>query len=115
VTQENRNVKHRKTNESIIAFKKELKAISFEPIYGKGVKDIITRLTVELEKIATEYGYEIEFPEKAKTEIEADVYYFDYEIKIKTKLSIKKMRLQVQFINGAYEDGGWTGMITAVE
>lgn len=116
VTQKARKLTQKKrVNESILAFKKELKAITFEPFYGSTIKDIIAKLTVKLEEITSEYGYEIEFPEKAKTEIEGDIYYFEYDVKIKTKVSNKKITIQVQFMNVTYEQGGWMGIITSVK
>ncbi len=115
MNQKTRKITQKKrVNESITAFKKELKAISFEPFYGNGIKDIIAKLTVKLEEIASQYGYEIEFPERARTEIEGDIYYFEYDVKVKTKISAKKITVQVQFMNVTYEQG-WMGIITSIK
>jgi len=84
-----------------------------EPIYGENIKDIITRLTSKLEEIAESYGYEIEFPERAKKDIEGDIYYFVYPIKVKTRHGFKKINLEVQYM--IYDEGKWMGVITEVK
>jgi hypothetical protein len=105
--------KRKKSKESILAFKKELRAMMLEPIYGENIKDIITRLTSKLEEIAESYGYEIEFPERAKKDIEGDIYYFVYPIKVKTRHGFKKINLEVQYM--IYDEGKWMGVITEVK
>ncbi|ACP36890.1 conserved hypothetical protein [Sulfolobus islandicus Y.G.57.14] len=105
--------KKRRYSESITAFKKELKALSFEPIYGESIKDIIARLTVKIEDIANQYKYAVEFPEKAEIEAEGDVYYFIYPITLKTKTGRKKIYLHVQYL--MYDQNQWAGMITGVK
>ncbi|AHC52374.1 hypothetical protein SUSAZ_11150 [Sulfolobus acidocaldarius SUSAZ] len=104
--------KKRVSRESITAFKKELKSLSMEPIYGESLKDILARLTSKLEEVALSYGYEIEFPERAKKEVEGDVYYFIYPIKVKTKHGEKRLTLEVEYM--LYEEGRWMGIITDV-
>lgn len=105
--------KRKKSKESILAFKKELRAMMLEPIYGENIKDIITRLTSKLEETAESYGYEIEFPERAKKDIEGDIYYFVYPIKVKTRHGSKKLNLEVQYM--IYDEGKWMGVITEVK
>ncbi|MEM0122783.1 MAG: hypothetical protein QXF93_04755 [Saccharolobus sp.] len=104
--------KKRRYSESISAFKKELKALSFEPIYGESIKDIITRLTVKIEEIANQYKYSIEYPEKAEVDAEGDTYYFIYPITIKTRSGKKKIYVNVQYF--MYDQNQWVGMITGI-
>ncbi len=112
-TREKNQNKRRLSAESILAFKKELKALAFEPIYGESIKEIAAKLTAEIEKLAEEYGYEIIFSEKSEVEIEGDIYYFDYIIKVKTKHNgIRKMKVRVQYI--MYDQNYWVGLITEV-
>jgi len=105
--------KKKKYNESILAFKKELRALSFEPIYGESMKDIITRLTVKIEELANQYGYSVEFPERAEVDTEGDIYYFIYPITLKTKTGKKKVNIHIQYI--MYDQNQWIGMITSVK
>jgi hypothetical protein len=105
--------KKRRYTESIAAFKKELKALSFEPIYGESIKDIIARLTVKIEEIANQYKYSVEFSEKAEIETEGDIYYFIYPIILKTKTGRKKVYIHVQYL--MYDQNQWVGMITGVK
>jgi hypothetical protein len=102
-----------KISESISAFKEELRAITFEPIYGDSVKDIITRLTAKIQEISEKYDYDIEFPKKAEVETDGNIYYFDYQLKVKTKSGTKRLTMRVQYI--MYDQEGWVGMITEVE
>lgn len=99
--------------EKIDAFKKELKALAFEPIYGNSIKEIVTYLTIKIQEIAEEYGYKVEFPEEAEVEIEGEVYYFNYIINIHTKTGKRKVNINVQYI--MYDEGRWMGMITEVK
>ena len=105
--------KRSKSKESISAFKKELKALTLEPVYGENIKDIITRITAKLQQLAESYGYEIEFPERAKKDIEGDIYYFVYPIKVKTKHGYKKIYLEVEYL--IYDEGRWMGIITDIK
>jgi len=105
--------KKRKT-ERIDAFKKELRALTFEPIYGSSIKEIAANLTIKIQNIAEEYGYKVEFPEKSEVEIEGDVYYFSYPIKIITSNNtVKRIKIVVQYI--IYDENRWIGMITEVK
>ncbi|QKR00463.1 hypothetical protein GWK48_08830 [Metallosphaera tengchongensis] len=101
-----------KLNESISTFKEELRAITFEPIYGESVKDIITRLTTKIQEIAEKYDYVVEFPKKAEVETDGNIYYFSYVLKVKTKVGIKRVEIKVQYI--MYDHEGWVGMITSI-
>ncbi len=103
----------RKGRESISAFKEELRSMTFEPFYGENIKSIITRITSKIQSLAEDYGYDIEFPKKAEMEIDGNIYYFNYTLKVKTKTSTKKITLQVQYI--MYEEENWVGMITDVK
>ena len=105
--------KRKKSKESILAFKKELRALILEPFYGDSMKDILTRITSKLEELAESYGYEIEFPERSRKDIEGDIYYFIYPIKVKTKHGYKKINLEVQYM--IYDEGKWLGVITEVK
>lgn len=106
--------KRRASYESILAFKKELKALAFEPIYGESIKEIAAKLTSKIEKLAEEYGYDVMFSEKSEVEIEGDIYYFDYVIRVKTKnAEIKKLKIRVQYI--MYDQNYWMGLITEVK
>ena len=108
-------IKQRKvrSNESITAFKEELRALSFEPIYGESVKDIIMRFTTKIQELAEQYGYEVEFPKKAEVETDGNIYYFAYNIKVKTKMSIKKLKISIQYI--MYDNNQWVGLITSIK
>ncbi|MQL55676.1 hypothetical protein GFB69_07975 [Acidianus ambivalens] len=108
-------IKQRKvrSNESISAFKEELRALSFEPIYGESVKDIIMRFTTKIQELAEQYGYEIEFPKKAGVETDGNIYYFVYNIKVKTKMSVKKLKISIQYI--MYDNNQWVGLITGIK
>ncbi|QIW24958.1 hypothetical protein EWF20_13020 [Sulfolobus sp. S-194] len=103
----------KRTSESIVTLKKELKALTFEPIYGESLKEIVTKLTTKIQEIIESYGYEVEFPERAKKEVEGDVYYFIYPLKIKTKHSTKKVYLEVEYL--IYDENAWMGIITDVK
>jgi hypothetical protein len=103
----------RKGRESILAFKEELRSMTFEPFYGENIKSIITRITSKIQSLAEDYGYDVEFPKKAEMEIDGNIYYFNYTLKVKTKTSTKKITLQVQYI--MYEEENWVGMITEVK
>ncbi|AWR98191.1 hypothetical protein DFR86_02330 [Acidianus sulfidivorans JP7] len=94
-------------------FKQELAALTFEPIYGESIKDIIARLTIKIQQLAEEYGYQIEFPKKAEIETDGNIYYFSYTLKIKTKFSIKKLKMNVQYI--MFENNEWIGLITGIK
>ncbi|AWR98879.1 hypothetical protein [Metallosphaera hakonensis] len=98
--------------ENISAFKEELRAITFEPIYGDSVKDIITRLTAKIQELSEKYDYTIEFPKKADVETDGNIYYFTYNLKVKTKGGLKKIQIKVQYI--MYDQEGWVGMITEI-
>ncbi|EZQ11006.1 hypothetical protein [Candidatus Acidianus copahuensis] len=110
-----REVKKRKSyrSESISAFKEELRAMSFEPIYGDSVKDIMIRLTAKIQELAEGYAYQVEFPKKADIETEGDVYYFNYTVKVKTPFSVKKLGINVQYM--MFDEKIWVGMITKVQ
>ncbi|MEM0374036.1 MAG: hypothetical protein QXV69_05545 [Sulfolobaceae archaeon] len=104
----------KKRLERIDAFKKELKALAFEPIYGNSIKEIAANLTIKIQEIAEEYGYKVEFPEKAEVEIEGDIYYFSYPIKVITSANIiKRIKILVQYM--LYDEKRWIGMITDIE
>ncbi|EWG07554.1 MAG: hypothetical protein ASUL_03569 [Candidatus Aramenus sulfurataquae] len=103
----------RKGRESISAFKEELRSMTFEPFYGENIKSIVTRITSKIQSLAEDYGYDIEFPKKAEMEIDGNIYYFNYTLKVKTRTSTKKIILQVQYI--MYEEENWVGMITDVK
>lgn len=100
-------------NESISAFKQELFALSFEPIYGDSLKDIITRLTAKIQELAEDYGYQVEFPKKAEVETDGNIYYFKYSLKVKTKFATKRLRLTVQYI--MFDNNEWIGLITEIK
>lgn len=99
--------------ESIAAFKEELRSLTFEPIYGDTIKSIITSITTKIQTLAEEYGYEIEFPKRAEIETDGNIYYFIYTLKVKTKITTKRIRLHVQYI--MYEEENWIGIITEVK
>lgn len=98
--------------ESISAFKEELRAITFEPIYGDSVKDIITRLTTKIQELSEKYDYMIEFPKKADVETDGNIYYFTYNLRVRTKGGVKRIQVKVQYI--MYDQEGWVGMITEI-
>ncbi|WPX07523.1 hypothetical protein SOJ17_000636 [Metallosphaera sedula DSM 5348] len=98
--------------ESISAFKEELRAITFEPIYGDSVKDIITRLTTKIQELSEKYDYVIEFPKKAEVETDGNIYYFTYNLRVRTKAGVKRIQVRVQYI--MYDQEGWVGMITEI-
>lgn len=100
-------------SENISAFKQELLALSFEPIYGDSLKDIITRLTARIQGLAEEYGYQVEFPKKAEVETDGNIYYFKYSLKIKTKSTAKRLKLTVQYI--MFDNNEWIGLITELK
>lgn len=99
--------------ESISAFKQELLALSFEPIYGDSLKDIITRLTTKIQELAEEYGYQVEFPKKAEVETDGNIYYFRYTLKVKTRFVTKQLKLTVQYI--MFDSNEWIGLITEIK
>ncbi|BFH72569.1 hypothetical protein SJAV_05130 [Sulfurisphaera javensis] len=103
----------KRASESIAALKKELRALTFEPIYGETLKEIAAKLTTKIQEIIESYGYEVEFPERAKKDVEGDVYYFVYPLKIKTKHGIKKIYLEVEYL--IYDENAWMGIITDVK
>lgn len=105
--------KKRRASESIITLKKELKALTFEPFYGGSLKEIVTKITTKIQEIIESYGYEVEFPERARKDIEGDVYYFEYPLKIKTKHGYKKIYIQVEYL--IYDENAWMGMITDIK
>ncbi|ARM74982.1 hypothetical protein [Acidianus manzaensis] len=104
---------HANKNESISAFKEELSALEFEPIYGDSIKDIIARLTTKIQELAEDYGYQIEFPKKAEIEVDGNIYYFNYNLKIKTKFNIKRLKVNVQYI--MFDNNEWIGLITEIK
>jgi len=99
-------------SESLSALKKELRALTFEPIYGESLKEIAAKLTAKIQEIVESYGYEVEFSERAKKEVEGDIYYFIYPLKIKTKHSTKKIYLEVEYL--IYDENTWMGIVTDV-
>jgi len=103
----------RSYSESLSALKKELRALTFEPIYGESLKEIAAKLTTKIQEIVESYGYEVEFSERAKKEVEGDVYYFIYPLKIKTKHSTKKIYLEVEYL--IYDENAWMGIITDIK
>ncbi len=105
--------KSAQAKESIIAFKRELLALTFEPIYGSSFKDVLTRLTVKIQELASSYGYEVEFANRATKVSEGDGYYFEYPLKVKKGSMTRKLRLGVQYL--FYEDGKWVGMLVDVK
>ena len=106
-----RHAKAVKGRESLIVFKKELKSLTFEPTYGGSMKEIATRFTTIIQQLADRYGYDVEFPERAQTEIDGETYYFVYLVKVKTKGGARNMYIEAQYF--LYE-GSWMGMITNV-
>lgn len=103
----------RSYSESLTTLKKELKALTFEPIYGESLKEIVAKLTTKIQDIIESYGYEVEFSDRAKKEVEGDVYYFIYPLKIKTKHGTKKIYLEVEYL--IYDENAWMGIITDVK
>lgn len=75
------------------------------------MKEIATRFTTMIQQMAERYGYDVEFPERAQTEIDGETYYFVYQVKVRTKAGPKKIYIEAQYF---LYDGAWMGMITNV-
>ncbi|AEB95527.1 MAG: hypothetical protein QXR57_03635 [Metallosphaera sp.] len=101
-----------RVTESISAFKEELRAITFEPLYGDSIKAIITKLTAKIQEISEKYDYSVEFPKGAEVETDGNTYYFVYNLKIKTKVGTKRVQMEVQYM--MYDQESWVGMITKI-
>ncbi|MCG2887947.1 MAG: hypothetical protein L7H21_01295 [Sulfolobales archaeon] len=108
-----RNNKKTPNRESISALKKELMALAFEPIYSSSFKDVVTRLTVMLQALASQYGYDVEFSGRVTKISDGDRYYFEYPVTLKRGSVSRKLKLGVQYL--FYEEGKWVGMIVDVK
>ena len=99
--------------ESFTPFKKELVAMSFEPLYGRSIKEILIRLTSLIQDIASSYGYEVEFSPRFSKILDGDSVYFEFPVTVKGRKTSKKLKLGLKAT--FYEDGIWVGMLVDVK
>ena len=102
-----------KQGESFTPFKKELIAMSFEPLYGRSIKEILIRLTSLVQEIASSYGYEVEFSPRFSKILDGDSVYFEFPVTVKGRNASKKLKLGLKAT--FYEEGRWVGMLVDVK